>query len=139
MVKLKGRVLEAPPLEYADKQKAEPNKGVWDMGRGGYMFKKSVRLSHWAIVNMDDRTGQRNIKEFVYTLQEEAARAGFDIDNPRKGYSACPREVSRNTCFILQAILIEYFFRLVEFSMIWPPKSQKFNWSSLLHQVNQFN
>lgn len=95
MVKLKGRVLEAPPLEYAEKQKIQPNKGAWDMGRGGYMFKKSVRLSHWAIVNMDERTGQRNIKEFVYALQEEANRAGFEIDNPRKGYSAIPRETGK--------------------------------------------
>ena len=96
MVKLKGRVLEAPPLEYAEKQKIQPNKGAWDMGRGGYMFKKSVRLSHWAIVNMDERTGQRNIKEFVYALQEEANRSGFEIDNPRKGYSAIPREVHQS-------------------------------------------
>ena len=62
MVKLKGRVLKAPDMEYADKQLIRPSKGAWDMSRGGYQFKKTVELQHWAIVNLDERTGHRNIK-----------------------------------------------------------------------------
>ena len=94
MVQLKGRVLKAPELEYANKQLCRPQKGAWDMGRGGYMFKKSVDLNFWAIVSLDDRTGHKHIKEFVYALQDQAERAGFDIDNPKKAYSANrPQEV----------------------------------------------
>ena len=45
MVKVSGRILEAPQLEYAEKQRIQPNKGAWDMGRGGFMFKKSVKVA----------------------------------------------------------------------------------------------
>lgn len=88
MVKLKGRVLKAPDMEYADKQLIRPSKGAWDMSRGGYQFKKSVELQHWAIVNLDERTGHRNIKEFVYQLQNVGDNAGFGIHTPSKAYSA---------------------------------------------------
>lgn len=96
MVTLQGRVLKAPELEYANKQIIRPQKGAWDMGRGGYMFKKSVDMSYWAIVSLDERTSQKHIKEFVYSLQDQAERAGFDIENPKKAYSANrPQELSR--------------------------------------------
>merc|ERR1719500_2584087 len=54
MVQLKGRVLKAPELEYANKQLARPMKGAWDMGRGGYRFKKTIDMNFWAIVSLDD-------------------------------------------------------------------------------------
>ena len=41
-----------------------------------------------AIVCLDDRTGQKIIKDFVFQLQDQAERCGFDIDNPKKAYSA---------------------------------------------------
>jgi len=88
MVQLQGRVLKAPELEYGNKQLVKPQKGQWDMGRGGYRFKKSVDMTHWAIVCLDDRTGQKIIKDFVFQLQDQAERCGFDIDNPKKAYSA---------------------------------------------------
>ena len=37
---------------------------------------------------LDDRTGQKIIKDFVFQLQDQAERCGFDIDNPKKAYSA---------------------------------------------------
>ena len=51
-------------------------------------FQKSVDMTHWAIVCLDDRTGQKIIKDFVFQLQDQADRCGFDIDNPKKAYSA---------------------------------------------------
>ena len=95
MVQFQGRVLKAPELEYRDKQIARPQKGVWDMTRGGFRFKKSVEMTDWAIVCLDDRTHQRYIVDFVECMQDQAERAGFDIDQPRKAYSAKhPKEVS---------------------------------------------
>ena len=95
MVQLKGRVLKAPELEYANKQMARPQKGAWDMGRGQFMFKKTIDMSYWAIVSLDERTSQKTIKEFVAGLQDQAERAGFEIYNPKKAYSAHrPQEVS---------------------------------------------
>ena len=44
MVQLTGRVLKAPELEYGNKQMVRPQKGQWDMGRGGYRFKVSNLL-----------------------------------------------------------------------------------------------
>jgi len=95
MVQLKGRVLKAPELEYANKQMARPQKGAWDMGRGQFMFKKTIDMSYWAIVSLDERTSQKTIKEFVAGLQDQAERAGFEIYNPKKAYSAHrPQELS---------------------------------------------
>ena len=95
MIQLKGRVLKAPELEYANRQTVRPQKGAWDMGRGGYQFKKTIDLGYWAIVCLDDRTTQNVIKDFVYSLQDQAERSGFDIENPKKAYSANrPQEVS---------------------------------------------
>jgi len=96
MVQLQGRVLKAPELEYRDKMTVRPQKGAWDMGRGGFRFKKSIDLQYWAIVSLDDRTDHKMIKNFVGFLQDQAERAGFDIDNPKKAYSANrPKELSR--------------------------------------------
>ena len=58
-------------------------------------FKKTIDLGYWAIVCLDDRTTQNVIKDFVYSLQDQAERSGFDIENPKKAYSANrPQEVS---------------------------------------------
>lgn len=84
MVSLQGRILKAPEMEYGDKQVCRPTKGAWDMGRGGYQFKKTVKLEKWAIINFDERTNSRTLKEFVYNMQDVAANAGFDIENPKK-------------------------------------------------------
>jgi len=96
MVGLQGRVLKAPDMEYGEKQLARPSKGAWDMGRGGYTFKKSVELKYWSIINLDDRTNSRTLKEFVYNMQDVAHQAGFAIDSPKKALThSRPTEVSR--------------------------------------------
>ena len=94
MVGLQGRVLKAPDMEYGEKQLARPSKGAWDMGRGGYTFKKSVELKYWSIINLDDRTNSRTLKEFVYNMQDVAHQAGFAIDSPKKALThSRPTEV----------------------------------------------
>ena len=99
MVSLQGRVLKAPEMEYGDKQICRPTKGAWDMGRGGYQFKKTVKLENWAIINFDERTNSRTLKEFVYNMQDVAANAGFDIENPKKALTNNrPQDVSLLGC-----------------------------------------
>lgn len=83
MMKVKGRILDVPRLEYRDKKTMQPRKGGWTMASNKMHF--GVGVYHWVVVQIgsymhkEGRMGVNNlVQEMVNTGAQNGVTFGGD-------------------------------------------------------------
>ena len=85
LMKIKGRVLDAPTLQYGDQSTnplALPEKGVWDMI--GKRFFTGIEIREWAIAcfTLKRIVSEESLRAFTHTLMTISNNAGMPILKP---------------------------------------------------------
>lgn len=83
MIELKGRVLEAPDLQFLKNvitSKEIGNKGTWDITNKEFYQPKE--LGNWIIINFGNFIKDETIDEFIASLQLNSRNHGIKIKDP---------------------------------------------------------
>lgn len=78
MIKLKGRVLPEPQIQYGNNKIERPQNGTWNM-RGKQLY-LGANLKSWSIINRcDRRCDMRSIEHFFKQVMKQACEMGLKV------------------------------------------------------------